>query len=288
MVHYPEVDQKSQTLQRWMRNLAQKSSGIMIKGALWVMVWQSKWIWHRYAWEHQWCTIQKLTKKSVLAMMNANTAQKSSRFKGMLLVKFDKGSTPQKSARFKGIYLITKVWQCDSGPQILKNQRGFLSEVSAIWLNLAQKYLGATKGALSRSFSDLCESGPEILKVQKDQWCLAMWMNLAQLCLGAPKVHYPEVNHQRSQSLQQWMWTQPRNSQESKAPSQWSPPVWVWPRNPQERLSVMFGDVNPHVANKYLGAPKVHYPEVDQESKSLQWWMQTQPKKSSRSKGCCR
>jgi len=30
----------------------------------------------------------------------------------------------------------------------------------------------------------------------------------------------------------------------------------------------MFGDVNPHVANKYLGTPKVHYPEVDQTSQS--------------------
>ena len=205
--------------------------------------------------------------------MNANTAQKSSRFKGMLLPQHSKGSY------WKGLAM----WFWPS------NQRGIVSEVSAIWLNLAQKYLGATKGALSRSFSDLCESGPEILKVQKDQWCLAMWMNLAQLCLGAPKVHYPEVN-QISQSLQQWMCIQPRNSQESKGPPyQWSPPMWVWPRNSQERLSVMFGDVNLHVANKYLGAPKVHYPEVDQKLKVLAV-MNANPAQNypQDSKGCCR
>ena len=43
----------------------------------------------RYAWEHQRCIIQELTKKvAVFAVLNANPAHKSSRFKGTLLVKF--------------------------------------------------------------------------------------------------------------------------------------------------------------------------------------------------------
>jgi len=37
--------------------------------------------------------------------------------------------------------LIGEGWQCDSGPENLKNQMGFISEV---WRNLAQIYLEAT------------------------------------------------------------------------------------------------------------------------------------------------
>jgi len=50
----------------------------------------------------------------------------------------------------------------------------------------------------------------------------------------------------------------------------------------------MFGDVNLHVANKYLGAPKVHYPDVDQKLEVLAVMnANPAPKKSSRFKGGC-
>lgn len=63
----------------------------------------------RYALEHHWCTILAPKKsKSLHQWIHRDTWQCE--------------SLAQKSSR-------SKVWQHDSGPQILKNQRGFIGEV---------------------------------------------------------------------------------------------------------------------------------------------------------------
>ena len=108
-------------------------------------VQQCETIWHRYAWEHQWCTIQK-TKTFT---MNANLAQKSSRLKGMLSVKFSNMS----------------------GPKILKIQRSSIGDVlRAMWgVNLAQICFGAPWVHYP------CTKKVQVLAPMDSKGCLAMW-----------------------------------------------------------------------------------------------------------------
>jgi len=122
MVHYP--DQKSPSLQRWMRRRPRTILKNHDQRRFIGDIWRCKWIWHRYAWEHQWIS-------------PCNDECKH----GPEILKIQRDVI---ALTFKGIYwegLAMWFWP--------SNQRGFVSEVSAIWLNLAQKYLGATKGALS-------------------------------------------------------------------------------------------------------------------------------------------
>ena len=126
---------------------------------------QCEWIWHKYAWEYQWCIIQKLTKK-------------------------------------------VRPYNDECETWLRNPQESWSRELYGWWFGKVNgsgtDMLGSTSGALSRSW---------------------------------PK----------SQSLQWWMQTQPRNPQDSKGCYWWNLTKGVRPRNPQDSkgsiLSQKFGNV---------------------------------------------
>ena len=126
-------------------------------------VQQCEWIWHRYDWEHQWCTIQKLTKK---APMNANHGPE------ILKIQMDIIGETQQCESGPEILkiqrdLISKVWQRDSVPQILKNQWGLIGEVRGCDWIWPRNTLGSRSWE-KKSLSPWMWPQPRILKMQRD------------------------------------------------------------------------------------------------------------------------